>query len=295
MDGFELDCASAFALLDSGAATFTSWATVRVTYTSGRTQTFTGQTTLPPGIDVRFTGQMAHAANFAFGAGMIVGGFNMGVYWAIGSGFAAQANPADGRAGSVAGGFASFFLPQQTPQNNEQQRTLVPTEDINAYRARIETMLKEKRCRDFIDKLLNEVKGRTGRSYKGLVDAFNDITFYYARTGAHGGSATFEHGNRVAYIENTINTEKFTSEDRSAFLIGNTVRNIVGETLHHIDGSGPYSMFDDADYARAYNAIRVREGTDILRNFSSETSAGADMASNYWHSSVDKHCTYPRK
>jgi hypothetical protein len=200
----------------------------------------------------------------------------------------------------VSGGGSSdvFFgrgRTQQTPQNTGRERTTVPAEDINAYRARIETMLQEKRCRDFLEKLLYEVKERTGRSYKGLVDAFNDITFYYAYTGAHGGYAKFEHGKRVAEIDNTIKTEKFVSADRSAFLIANTTGNIVGETLHHIDGSGPYSIYRDADYARAYNAIRVREGTDIPRNFSSNTYAEADRASNYWHTSVGQYCTYPRK
>lgn len=123
LDGFAIGCEQAALMMDVGAAGYESWTTVRITYTNGQTQTFTGRTTLPPGIDLRFTGQTAQAANFAFGAGMIWGGFDTGVRWAIGSGFAAQANPVDGRAGSVVGGFASFFLPQQTPPNSGAQQS----------------------------------------------------------------------------------------------------------------------------------------------------------------------------
>lgn len=115
LDGFEMDCAQSMFLLDAGLAGFQSTATVRVTYSNGRApQTFTGQTTLPGGLDIRFTrkGQAARAAAIGFNVGAILGGFNGGVYGAINSGFAAVANGVDGT--HAYGGFAFSFLPQQT-------------------------------------------------------------------------------------------------------------------------------------------------------------------------------------
>jgi hypothetical protein len=193
--------------------------------------------------------------------------------------FSAQANP-----------FAAPSVIYRTPL----QKTLVPREEVEAYRERIEETLKDERCSNFLSQLLDEVKTLTGKSYNDIVTTFDNVKFYYMRTGVHGGYATFEHGERVAYIDNTIKTERFTSADRSAVLISLTTGHFLAETLHHI-ASGRYSMYDDSEYARAVNAIFMRQGVDQHKDFPNKTPADINAASIYWHSRVHRHCSYPRK
>jgi hypothetical protein len=183
------------------------------------------------------------------------------------------------------------------------QKSLILSDEVEAYRVRIETALKDTRCSDFVYTLLNKVKARTGKSYDNVLDVFKKVKFYYADTGAHGGYASFEHGERVAYIDNTIKTERFTSADRSAELINLTTGKFMGEILHHV-ASGQYKMYSDVDFANALNRMRVNgevfklmngkmiPDTDSEKLFPQEA---VDAASNYWHSYVDRHCNYPRK
>jgi YD repeat-containing protein len=115
LDGFEIGCGQAFEMLDRGTAQFDTFATVRVTYTSGRTETFTGRTTLPPGMDVRFTGGLAEAAWLGFRLGNIWGGFDTGVHWALNNAMLAQQAAGNERIGSssILGSFISYFAPPQ--------------------------------------------------------------------------------------------------------------------------------------------------------------------------------------
>jgi YD repeat-containing protein len=128
LDGMPISCSEASRRLETGSAVFDTMTTVNITYRSGRRETIVGRTTLPPGLDVRFTGQNAHDAAFGFRIGSILGGFNMGVYAALANGFASSSNSLDGRRGGVTGGFAFFFAPQDnspTVQNatpNQQAR-----------------------------------------------------------------------------------------------------------------------------------------------------------------------------
>jgi YD repeat-containing protein len=114
LDGMPISCSEASHRLETGSAVFDTFTTVNITYRSGRRETFVGQTNLPPGLDLRFTGQMAHDANFGFRIGNILGGFNLGVFMAIGNAFAARANMVEGRPGSFTGSFAFSFAPQTT-------------------------------------------------------------------------------------------------------------------------------------------------------------------------------------
>jgi YD repeat-containing protein len=199
-----------------------------------------------------------------------------------------------GRFQVVGGGTLSGLPALQTVT----QKSLMPPEEVEAYRAGIETALKEKRCNDFVYALLNRVKANTNKPYDNILDVFKKVKFYYAYTGSRGGYAPFEHGERVALIPNTIKTEKFVSADRSAALIGITTGSVMGEVLHHV-ASEQYQVYYDADFARAYNEMRVNGEMgvpkDIERRFSSATEVEIGRASNYWHSSVDQHCKYPRE
>jgi YD repeat-containing protein len=86
LDGFEIGCAEAFHLMDIGAAEFHTSTTVYVTYTSGRTETYTGYTNLPPGSFFSFTGDYARAAAFVFNVvNLFTGNFNAAVHTAIAS------------------------------------------------------------------------------------------------------------------------------------------------------------------------------------------------------------------
>ena len=70
LDGFEHNCGQVAHLMDIGAATFDTQATVRITHTNGRIETFQGRTNLPPGMDIRFTGAEARLAGIWFNWGM---------------------------------------------------------------------------------------------------------------------------------------------------------------------------------------------------------------------------------
>ncbi|HEV2708507.1 MAG TPA: S8 family serine peptidase, partial [Pyrinomonadaceae bacterium] len=96
LDGMPISCSEASRRLETGSAVFDTLTTVSITYTSGRRETFVGHSSLPPGLDLRFTGQMAHDAAFGFRIGNILGGFNLGVFMAIGNAFASRANTVEG-------------------------------------------------------------------------------------------------------------------------------------------------------------------------------------------------------
>jgi hypothetical protein len=61
------------------------------------------------------------------------------------------------------------------------QNPAVETEDVRAYRGRIEEMLKNPNCRDFLERLLNEAKTQTGKSYADILTTFNQIKFFWGR------------------------------------------------------------------------------------------------------------------
>ncbi len=126
LDGFEIGCGRAAEMLDRGAAQFDTIATVHVRFESGRTETFTGHTSLPPGMDVRFTGGLAQAAWLGFRLGNIWGGFDTGVQWALANAIYAQQNSGGENIGRMIGGFASFFV---DPQQSQGQTTSTPNKD----------------------------------------------------------------------------------------------------------------------------------------------------------------------
>jgi hypothetical protein len=177
----------------------------------------------------------------------------------------------------------------------------VGADDLKAYRKRIEKMLKNNKCADFIRQLLNEVKTQTGRSFGAILTTFDAIRFYWANMGgAHGGRAYWEEMGtvRAADIMNTINTEKMGGSranqmDRRAFLISETTQAFLGETMHHLSEGG--RMYSDAEMANAQNAVLVRQGLDTPQVFSDQTDADVENASRYWHPKVQSACPAPSR
>jgi hypothetical protein len=153
-------------------------------------------------------------------------------------------------------------------------------------------------CNQFLNGLLDEAKGQTGRSYGDVLATFDKIKFYWAdRGGIYGGFAYFENGAPAATISNTINTERMggslaNQRDRHGYLISSTTQDFLGETLHHVGIGGTYS---DAQMARALNAILVRQGLDTHKDFRDKTMKDVDNASRYWHPKIWSACPAPRK
>jgi len=181
------------------------------------------------------------------------------------------------------------------------QKSRVGSEDLKAYRARIEEMLKNKKCADYIQRLLNEVKTQTGRSFGEILTTFDAVRFYWANTdGAHGGYAYWEEMGTVhaADIMNRVNTEKMGGSranqmDRRAFLISETTQAFLGETMHHLSQGG--RMYGDGEMANALNAVLVRQGLDTPKVFSDQTDTDLENASRYWHPKVASACPAPRR
>jgi hypothetical protein len=131
LDGMRMDCADVSHMMEMGTAVQAPvFTTVRVTYTDGRApQSFSGYTSLPAGVDLRFTGSHAQAAARGFNVGNMLGGlgttgysrFETGVRASIDFGSASRASlGADGgRAGGSPGvdwrSLASSFV-QSAPQ-----------------------------------------------------------------------------------------------------------------------------------------------------------------------------------
>lgn len=109
LDGFEIGCDRAMHLRDIGAAEFQTWTIVRVTYESGRVETFAGYTNLPPGLNITFRGGEAVVAGATFEFWMP--NFSFAVPTAIGVVLAGRMESPDGVA-DLFRGFASSFAPQ---------------------------------------------------------------------------------------------------------------------------------------------------------------------------------------
>jgi hypothetical protein len=177
----------------------------------------------------------------------------------------------------------------------------VGPDDLKAYRARIEEMLKNKNCADYIQQLLNEVKTQTGMAFGDILTTFDAMRFYWANTGgAHGGYAYWEEMGTVhaADIMNTVNAERMGGSranqmDRRAYLISETTQAFLGETMHHLSQGG--RMYSDPQMANALNAVLVRQGLDTRKTFPDKTATDVDNASRYWHRKVASACPAPRK
>ena len=178
------------------------------------------------------------------------------------------------------------FLPGISAQ---QQKTLpaVSKEDKALFRGIIETALKNPKCRDYINKLLGEVKTETNRGYSDVLTAFDQISFYWGNPW-FGGQAHNDNGNRWVQISDRFKTERFISKDRTATLTNLTAAAFLNETMHLINTSGSY--FSDADYANAVNTIRVGQGLEQPRSFPDRTTDDVWRASMYWHPKLDEKC-----
>jgi hypothetical protein len=180
----------------------------------------------------------------------------------------------------------------QQPQN-----PTVGPDDLRAYRTRIEKMLTEPKCKQFLNELLNEARTETGKSYSDILTTFDQIKFFWGATGSHGGEAHFYQGAPAATIENSIVIEKpsgsmANQKDRREFLISQTTQGFLGETLHHV---GEGYTYRDGVMANALNAILVRKGLDTPQQFSDLNKTDIDNASIYWHPKLWAACPAPRK
>lgn len=176
----------------------------------------------------------------------------------------------------------------------QPQDVTVGTKDVTAYRGRIEKMLQNKDCANFIQNLLDEAKALTGQPYSNILTTFDQIRFFW---GEGTSRAHFDHGVPAATIRNTIITERpsgslANQNDRRAFLISQTTQSFLGETLHHVGQGFAYS---DGVMANAMNAILVRQRLDEPQAFSDKTETDTHNASGYWHPKVWDACPAPRK
>jgi YD repeat-containing protein len=169
----------------------------------------------------------------------------------------------------------------------------ISQEDIKAFAQRVEKMVTEQKCKDFLNQLLAEVAKETNAKAKTTADilpTFNKTHFYWEKAdGMHGGHQFQENGSPAASISDEIKHEKFISNDRSAFLIKETSKAFLGETLHNL------SYNDDAVFSRALNAIRANQGIEAPREFPDKTNMDVENASRYWHPKVDAICPGPRQ
>lgn len=110
LDGFKIGCEEASHLMEIGAATFDTWATVRITHTNGTTETFVGRTNLPPGMDIRFTGAEARLAAIWFNWSM---SNNFGIGLSIAGALVAVSGSRldNGRSGGLVGFGGNSFAP----------------------------------------------------------------------------------------------------------------------------------------------------------------------------------------
>jgi YD repeat-containing protein len=173
------------------------------------------------------------------------------------------------------------------------QKTAVSPEELKAYHDRVAGMLNDS-CNKFLKGLLNEAKAITGRSYRGVLETFDQIKFYWEDTRPNGGYAYFEHALPAASIDNTIKTEPFIGQDRTAFLISQTTQAFLGETLHHMGEDGDYI---DGVMAQALNNILVKKGLDKPQTFDLRgvNAAEVQRASTYWHPKVWTACPASRR
>ncbi|HEY0763242.1 MAG TPA: DUF4214 domain-containing protein [Pyrinomonadaceae bacterium] len=181
------------------------------------------------------------------------------------------------------------------------EKPRIGSDVLKAYRARIETMLKNEKCLKYIQDLLDEAKRQTGKPYGDILTTFDAMRFYWEKAdGAHGGHAYWEELGTVkaASISDTIITEKTGGSrenqlDRRGLLISQTTQAFLGETLHHVSQSG--RMYGDGEMANALNSILVRQGLDTPQVFSEATDKDLENSSRYWHLKVESACPAPRK
>jgi len=173
------------------------------------------------------------------------------------------------------------------------QNTRISQEDLKAFAQRIEKMLADQKCREFLNQLLAEVAKENNLPAKttdDILPMFNKTNFYWEpHDGMHGGHQFQEGGNPAATISDEIKTEKFISKDRTAFLISESSKAFLGETLHNL-----YNH-DDAVFSKALNAIRVRQGLERKLDFPDKTNTDVENASRYWHPKVDAVCPGARE
>ena len=98
-------------------------------------------------------------------------------------------------------------------------------EDLEAFKARIEKMLNEKKCADFLSELLEEAKRQTEQPYADILTTFDQVKFYWAP----GQSRAFYYPIASANIANDIITEKpsgsvANQKHRREYLISKTTQ-----------------------------------------------------------------------
>ena len=172
----------------------------------------------------------------------------------------------------------------------------VDEKDLKAQRARIARMLQDKRCAQFIERLLNEVKRITGQDYGDVLTTFDKINFYWKELPpSTGGEAVIRNKEKAAVISDRVKTERFISSDRTAFLDRSTTQSFLAETLHHT--STVTRPFSDGVFAQALNNLLVQDKLDVARTFDPRdtTSAAVDASGKYWHYTVDNNCPVPKR
>ena len=208
LDGVGFDCERAFEMLERGAVTFESWATVRVTYRSGRVETYSDRSTLPPGLDIRFRGSEAVLAGAVFGYWNGVRGFGFAVSTAIGAVFASRMPGSEGRANDLFRGFSSSFAPQQSDFNYSG---IAFTDDQREELGRSYNRINQDDCKKFINDTL--AKHKVGKDFDSLGKLLAKATFSFYDT------STFLGGHDYSPSQLGIDTHG-TLLIRGAFLAG---------------------------------------------------------------------------
>ena len=294
MDGFEIGCADAFHLMDIGAAQFHTPTTVYVTYTSGRTQTFTGYTDLPPGSFFNFTGDYARSAAYVFG--ILSGNFNVAVHTAIASADVVRNSRMDisGRASGwygppMRGGEPQYYW-LQTPRQFEP--------DAKGIRQNIANALEDPDCANFIKALLNGAASSDNPLVEGgdLLKVLDVIMgqngMWRARMGEGGTQAWPSVAQGTGGIRFGNVSGRFSSADE---LRETLLRFDSYAALHELIHLAGFRSFGDDVLARAAsklpNAPPLKEIPFPYGGTAAEISSYVYHYSDYWDDELRKHCS----
>lgn len=182
------------------------------------------------------------------------------------------------------------------------ERRLTP-EEVRKLALGILDMLSDQTCRDFIRQLFDEVEAQTGVAPRGLLDTLFQVeaqprggifTGDMTGTGTIAGGlamGAIEYGNAKILLLPPIDYVGLKGKNAVEFQRNIQRRNL--ETLLHETMHQAGLSYHDVTFARALNAIRVRQGLEAPREFPLRgKTAQMDMinASNYWGPLLDAAC-----
>jgi len=279
-------------LIEVGTAQFHTPTTVNVTYTSGRTQTYTGYTDLSPGIFFNSTGGYARAADFVFG--LLSGNFNSAVHTAIASADVVRNSHQD-VSGHAYGWYGPAFMSAQ--ENHPQKSDFVPLPDL---RKGIDALSRLGDCGQYIQSLINKVADRTGNPFVSdyIPDLFDTISkqggvaFRAAdpNRSETGGtvSGTIKGGDAMIIITPQPNDAFASARTLTPIGLRTTVYDYFIAAIHEsIHLAGLNRRYTDRQLAVAAHDLNANS---YLPKNDKDVSDNSDA----WNAELKKHCPGPK-